>query len=90
MAKNDFLKRQQAVKQGMLDVGMDTGFQKCWDLIQIVLHDPKVMGKDVFQSDTACSACQQSTLQKPAPIITDNDNNYGVRPVITISTDDIK
>ncbi len=48
MAKNDFLKRQQAVKQGMLDVGMDTGFQKCWDLIQIVLHDPKVMGKDVF------------------------------------------
>ena len=48
MAKNDFLKRQQAVKQGMLEVGMDTGFQKCWDLIQIVLHDPKVMGKDVF------------------------------------------
>lgn len=48
MAKNAFLAKQQAIKQGMLDVGMDTGFQKCWDLFQIVLHDPKVMGKDTF------------------------------------------
>lgn len=48
MAKNTFLAKQQAIKQGMLDVGMDTGFQKCWDLFQIVLHDPKVMGKDTF------------------------------------------
>ena len=48
MAKNTFWQKQQAVQQGMLDVGMDTGFQKCWDLLQIVLHDPKVMGKDVF------------------------------------------
>ena len=48
MAKNAYLAKQQAIQQGMLDVGMDTGFQKCWDLIQIVLHDPKVMGKDTF------------------------------------------
>lgn len=48
MAKNGFLKNQQAMKQGFLDVGMDTGFQKCWDLLQIVLHDKKVMGKDTF------------------------------------------
>lgn len=45
---SDFLKKQRAIQQGMLDVGMDTGFQKCWDLLQIVLHDPKVMGKDTF------------------------------------------
>lgn len=45
---NAFLQKQQMVQQGMLDVGMNTGFQKCWDLIQIVLHDPKVMGKDTF------------------------------------------
>lgn len=50
MAKkpNPFLERQEAINQKMLEVGMDTGFQKCWDLLQIVLHDPKVMGKDVF------------------------------------------
>lgn len=48
MAKNAYLAKQQAVQQGMLDVGMDTGFQKCWDLLQIALHDPNVMGKDTF------------------------------------------
>lgn len=48
MAKNAFLAKQQAMNQGFLEVGMDTGFQKCWDLLQIVLHDPKVMGKDTF------------------------------------------
>ena len=48
MAKNDYLHRQQQMKQGFLEVGMDAGFQKCWDILQIVLHDPKVMGKDIF------------------------------------------
>lgn len=48
MAKNAYLAKQQAMRQGFLDVGMDTGFQKCWDLVQIVLRDPKVMGKDTF------------------------------------------
>jgi hypothetical protein len=48
MAVNAFMKKQQAINQGMLDIGMDTGFQKGWDLLQIVLHDPKVMGKDTF------------------------------------------
>ena len=45
---NAFLQKQLQEKQVMLDIGMDTGFQKHWDLIQIVLHDPKVMGKDTF------------------------------------------
>lgn len=48
MVKNAFLQRQQEAKQAALDVGMDTGFQKCWDILQIVLHDPNVMGKDTF------------------------------------------
>ena len=48
MAKKAYIAKQRAIQQGMLDVGMDTGFQKCWDLIQIVLHDPKVMGRDTF------------------------------------------
>ena len=48
MAKNTFLQKQQQKNLFLLEVGMDTGFQKCWDLFQIVLHDPKVMGKDTF------------------------------------------
>lgn len=39
---------QREAYQFFLDTGMDTGFQKCWDLLQTVLHDPKVMGKDTF------------------------------------------
>lgn len=48
MAKSGYLVKQQAMHQHFLEVGMDTGFQKCWDLFQIVLHDPEVMGKDTF------------------------------------------
>lgn len=45
---NAYLQMQEMRNQTMLEVGMDTGFQKCWDLMQCVLNDPKVMGKDTF------------------------------------------
>ena len=45
---NAYLQKQEMQQQQFLNVGMDTGFQKCWDLLQIVLHDPEVMGKDTF------------------------------------------
>lgn len=48
MAKNDFAKKQQAVKQFFLEVGMDIGFQKCWDLIQLCLRDQEAVGKDTY------------------------------------------
>lgn len=49
MAKQSaYLKNRQALNQSILDVGMDTGFQKCWDLIQLALRDPEFMGKDTF------------------------------------------
>lgn len=46
--KNAYLAKQQSVNQHFLEVGMDTGFQKCWDLIQLCLRDPEVVGKDTF------------------------------------------
>lgn len=46
--KNSYLAKQQAMNQGFLEVGMDTGFQKCWDLIQLCLRDPDAVGKDTF------------------------------------------
>lgn len=45
---NAYLQKREMLNQAMLDVGMDTGFQKCWDLIQLCLNDPAVMGKDTF------------------------------------------
>lgn len=48
---NAFLAKQQAIQQRMLEVGMDTGFQKCWDLIQLCLRDPEAVGKDTFGKD---------------------------------------
>lgn len=47
MGKN-FAQQQKDAFGFLLQTGMDTGFQKCWDLIQIVLHDPEIMGKDTF------------------------------------------
>ena len=48
MAKNDYLAKQQAVFQNGLEIGEQLTTQKMWDYIQIVLRDPKVMGKDTF------------------------------------------
>lgn len=48
MGKNDYQARQQAMKQAFLDLGEQITTQKMWDYIQIVLRDPKVMGKDTF------------------------------------------
>lgn len=48
MAKNEYAKRRIAEKNFLLEIGMDAGFQKCWDLIQIALRDPKAVGKDIF------------------------------------------
>lgn len=48
MGNNAYLKRQQEVNQGFLDLGEQIATQKMWDYIQIVLRDPKVMGKDTF------------------------------------------
>ena len=48
MGKNDYLAKQNAMYQGFLDAGEQLGMQKMWDYIQIVLRDPKVMGKDTF------------------------------------------
>lgn len=49
MAKqSDFMRKQEQARQMCLDIGMDMGFQKCWDLVQLALRDPEVVGKDVF------------------------------------------
>lgn len=48
MAKNDYLARQRAMQQEFLNVGEQFGIQKMWDYFQIVLRDPKIMGKDTF------------------------------------------
>lgn len=50
MGKNDYLAKQRAMQQGFLDMGEQFGTQKMWDYLQIVLRDPKVVGRDTFGS----------------------------------------
>lgn len=47
MGKN-YLQRQRDVQQVYLDIGEEMGIQKAWDYLQVVLRNPKVMGKDVM------------------------------------------
>ena len=48
MGRHDYLAQQRMMQQCFIDVGEQFGIQKMWDYICIVLHDPKVMGKDTF------------------------------------------
>lgn len=51
MAKNDYQKRREARDQVWLDVGEQMGIQKVADYIAIALHDPDVMGKNVYSRE---------------------------------------
>ena len=51
MAKNDFLARQAAIQMGYFKAGLDSGRQQIIDMVSLVLHDPEIMGKDVFGKD---------------------------------------
>jgi hypothetical protein len=48
MAKNGLLAKMQEEKQFYLSVGEQTGFQRCFDLVQLCLRDPKVVGNDAW------------------------------------------
>ena len=48
MAKNNYLAKQRAEKQACLTIGEETGFQKCFDLVQLCLRDPRVVGSDAW------------------------------------------
>lgn len=49
MAKqNAYLARRQALDQAIFSAGENLGYQKLWDMVQIVLNDPEYMGKDTF------------------------------------------
>lgn len=46
MAKNQFLAEKKAREQKILEIGENVGFQRMWDLVQLALRDPKVVGKN--------------------------------------------
>lgn len=48
MAKNDFLARQAAIKQGYFEAGLQSGRQQIIDMVSLVLRDSNIMGKDTF------------------------------------------
>ena len=48
MAKNDYVKKRKAHDQTLLDIGQELGIQQMADYVTIALHDPDVMGKNVY------------------------------------------
>lgn len=48
MAKKNYAARMQEEKQFYLSVGEQTGFQRCLDLVQLCLREPKVVCKDAW------------------------------------------
>ena len=48
MAKNKLLENQRAMQQYYFDQGEAVGFQRCLDYMQVLLRNPKYVGKDIF------------------------------------------
>lgn len=48
MGKNDYLAKQQAMRQAVFSAGEDIGMQRMWDAVSAALHDPEIMGKDTL------------------------------------------
>lgn len=40
---NEFLKKQSEMKYSYFTAGMNTGYQKCWDLISLAIGDADVL-----------------------------------------------
>lgn len=58
MAKNAFLEKQTQIKYECFREGMRTGRQQIMDMLSLVLHDPKYVGKDVFGKDRLIKVAQ--------------------------------
>ena len=48
MAKNDYLAKKRATERAFFDAGLQMGRQQILDMMCLSLHDPKVVGKDIF------------------------------------------
>lgn len=46
--KNDLIKQQRETWVKFFHAGQETGRQQILDMVSLVLHDPDIMGKDVF------------------------------------------
>lgn len=51
MAKNDYLAKQKAIKDGYFQAGLESGRQQILDMMSLVLRDKEIMGKDIFGKD---------------------------------------
>ena len=48
MGKNDYLAKKRATERAFFDAGLQMGRQQIIDMLRLSLHDPKVVGKDIF------------------------------------------
>ena len=48
MAKNGYMAKKRATERAFFDAGLQMGRQQIIDMVCLVLHDPEVVGKDIF------------------------------------------
>lgn len=48
MGRNDFLNHQRQMQEYYFQQGEAVGFQRCLDYMQVLLRNPKYVGKDIF------------------------------------------
>lgn len=58
MAKNAYLEKQAAMRQGYFTAGLQSGRQQILDMVSLVLRDPEIMGKDIFGKDRLLKVVQ--------------------------------
>lgn len=46
--KNSYLEKKQAREQMLLEIGVNSGAQRCIDYLTLVLRDQRYMGQDIF------------------------------------------
>lgn len=58
MSRNEFIRKRDERDRRFFEAGMRTGMQMVHDYMQIVLRNPKIMGKDTFARPRIEKICE--------------------------------
>ena len=51
MRKNSYIEQRDAIRREFFSAGMELAAQQTFDMLCLVLHDPEVMGKNIFGAE---------------------------------------
>lgn len=69
MGKNGYFQKKATFSQTLLTVGEETGFQKCFDFVQLCLRDPRVVGNDAWGKER---------LKRLFQVLTEYDKEFAI------------